>query len=381
MTPRQKKRLGFAAGATLILVTSAFFVLRPAELAVIKPVRQDVVEVVVASGTLRAVRQSMVGAESSGVVESLEVSEGDRVHQGDLLGRLRLGETDARLAGGLAALRAAETTLRGEELQLEQANRDLRRARDLAARKLVPVAELDDAESAFSVQQANTDAARARLAEARAQVDQIRPEFGKREVRAPFNGVVIERMIEPGTSVSAATSWFTIAEMSATEIYVETDENNLGKLKVGQPAIAVAPACSNTPGSTTGAHNGSHPQVATPYNPWTPHRNTELLFDLIAATFPAGTVSGAPKIRAMEIIDELEPVARGLYGGALGYVDLRGNLDFCIAIRTIVIEGRSALVQAGAGIVADSDPAAEYHETRDKARALVRAIELAERGL
>ena len=247
MTPRQKKRLGFAAGAILILVTSAFFVLRPAELAVIKPVRQDVVEVVVASGTLRAVRQSMVGAESSGVVESLEVSEGDRVQQGELLGRLRLGETDARLAGGLAALRAAETTLRGEELQLEQANRDLRRARDLAARKLVPVAELDDAESAFSVQQANTDAARARLAEARAQVDQIRPEFGKREVRAPFNGVVIERMIEPGTSVSAATSWFTIAEMSATEIYVETDENNLGKLKVGQPAIAVAPAWPDQP--------------------------------------------------------------------------------------------------------------------------------------
>ena len=132
-------------------------------------------------------------------------------------------------------------------MQLEQSNRELRRARDLAARKLVPVAELDNAESAFSVQQAQTDAARARLAEARAQVDQIRPEFGKREVRAPFNGVVIERMIEPGTPVSAATSWFTIAEMSATEIYVETDENNLGKLKVGQPAIAVAPAYPDEP--------------------------------------------------------------------------------------------------------------------------------------
>jgi HlyD family secretion protein len=242
MTPRQTKRLSFAAGAILILVAIAFIVLRPAELTVIKPVSQDVVEVVVASGTLRAVRQSMVGAESSGVVESVEVAEGDRVLTGDLLGRLKLGETDARLAGALAALRAAETTLRGEELQLEQTNRELRRARDLAARKLVPVAELDNAESAFSVQQAQTDAARARLAEARAQVDQIRPEFGKREVRAPFNGVVIERMIEPGTQVSASTSWFTIAEMSATEIYVETDENNLGKLKVGQPAIAVAPA-------------------------------------------------------------------------------------------------------------------------------------------
>ncbi len=247
MTPRQKKRLSFAAGAILILAAITFVVLRPAGFQVVKPVSQDVVEVVVASGTLRAVRQSMVGAESSGVVESLEVIEGDRVHKGDLLGRLRLGETDARLAGGLAALRAAETTLRGEELQLDQTRRELRRARDLAARKLVPVAELDNAESVFSVQQAQTDAAVARLAEARAQVDQIRPEFGKREVRAPFNGVVLERMIEPGTSVSAATSWFTIAEMSATEIYVETDENNLGKLKVGQPAIAVAPAWPDQP--------------------------------------------------------------------------------------------------------------------------------------
>ncbi|MCL4792062.1 MAG: efflux RND transporter periplasmic adaptor subunit [Gammaproteobacteria bacterium] len=247
MTPRQKKRLSVAAGALLIVGAITFVVLRPAELAVIKPVNRDVVEVVVASGTLRAVRQSMVGAESSGVVESLEVTEGVRVQKGDLLGRLRLGETDARLAGGLAALRAAETTLRGEELQLDQTSRELRRARDLAARKLVPVAELDDAESAFSVQQANTDAARARLAEARAQVDQIRPEFGKREVRAPFSGVVIERMIEPGTAVSAGTAWFTIAEMSATEIYVETDENNLGKLEVGQPAIAVAPAYPDQP--------------------------------------------------------------------------------------------------------------------------------------
>lgn len=247
MTSRQKKRLGYAAGAIFIVSASAFVVLRPAELAVIKPVRQDVVEVVVASGTLRAVRQSMVGAESSGIVESLEVTEGDRVQQGQLLGRLRLGETDARLAGALAALRAAETTLRGEELQLDQSGRELRRARDLAARKLVPVAELDNAESAFSVQQANTEAARARLAEARAQVDQIRPEFGKREVRAPFSGVVIARMIEPGTPVSAGTSWFTIAEMSATEIYVETDENNLGKLKVGQAAIAVAPAYPDQP--------------------------------------------------------------------------------------------------------------------------------------
>jgi anthranilate synthase component 1 len=83
----------------------------------------------------------------------------------------------------------------------------------------------------------------------------------------------------------------------------------------------------------------------------------------------------------MEIIAALEPTRRGIYAGAVGYLDFAGNLDFCIAIRTIVIEGQRALVQAGAGIVADSDPAAEYQETRDKAQALLRAIELAERGL
>ena len=100
--------------------------------------------------------------------------------------------------------------------------------------------------------------------------------------------------------------------------------------------------------------------------------------DALVAAFPAGTLSGAPKIRAMELIDELEPARRGLYGGALGYLDLRGNLDFCIAIRTIVMEGGRATVQAGAGIVADSDPAAELAETEAKAGAMRAALRLAE---
>ncbi len=99
--------------------------------------------------------------------------------------------------------------------------------------------------------------------------------------------------------------------------------------------------------------------------------------DALAATFPAGTLSGAPKIRAMEIIDELEPVSRGLYGGALGYIDLGGNLDFCIAIRTLTMTGNRATLQAGAGIVADSDPAAEERETNVKAQALFEALKVA----
>jgi anthranilate synthase component I len=103
--------------------------------------------------------------------------------------------------------------------------------------------------------------------------------------------------------------------------------------------------------------------------------------DALVSCFPAGTVSGAPKVRAMEIIRDLERDRRGIYAGAIGYLDFAGNLDFCIAIRTIVIKGHRALAQAGAGIVADSDPAAEYEETRDKVRALLHALELAQRGL
>jgi anthranilate synthase component 1 len=103
--------------------------------------------------------------------------------------------------------------------------------------------------------------------------------------------------------------------------------------------------------------------------------------DALVACFPAGTVSGAPKVRAMEIIAELEPDRRGIYAGAVGYLDFAGNLDFCITIRTLVIAGQRAMVQAGAGIVADSNPSAEFQETQDKARALIRALELAEEGL
>ncbi len=103
-------------------------------------------------------------------------------------------------------------------------------------------------------------------------------------------------------------------------------------------------------------------------------------FDALAACLPAGTVSGAPKVRAMEIIDELEPHRRGPYAGAVGYLDFAGNMDTCIALRTLVVANGKAYVQAGAGIVADSDPASEYQETLNKARGLLRAIESAQRG-
>jgi anthranilate synthase component 1 len=108
---------------------------------------------------------------------------------------------------------------------------------------------------------------------------------------------------------------------------------------------------------------------------------SQTMYDVMKACFPAGTVSGAPKIRAMQIIEELEPTRRGPYAGAVGYFSFSGNMDTCINIRTIVIKGRQAYIQAGAGIVADSVPEREYEETCSKARAMMKAIELAEQGL
>jgi anthranilate synthase component 1 len=99
--------------------------------------------------------------------------------------------------------------------------------------------------------------------------------------------------------------------------------------------------------------------------------------DALKAAFPAGTVSGAPKVRAMQIVDELETVRRGPYAGAIGYLSYGGDLDTCLCIRTIVVRDGVAYLQAGAGIVADSDPAKEFEETQNKAAALLRAVELA----
>jgi anthranilate synthase component 1 len=103
--------------------------------------------------------------------------------------------------------------------------------------------------------------------------------------------------------------------------------------------------------------------------------------EALRASLPAGTVSGAPKVRAMQIIDELEPHRRGPYAGAVGYIDFTGNMDTCIALRTLVMQGQTAYIQAGAGIVADSVPATEYEETLSKAKGLLKAIEVAESQL
>ena len=110
-------------------------------------------------------------------------------------------------------------------------------------------------------------------------------------------------------------------------------------------------------------------------------RDGQTAFDALRAGLPAGTVSGAPKVRAMQIIDEVEPQKRGPYAGAVGYIDFTGNMDTCIALRTLVIQGNTAYIQAGGGVVYDSDPASEYEETLSKARGLLKAIEIAESQL
>jgi anthranilate synthase component 1 len=102
--------------------------------------------------------------------------------------------------------------------------------------------------------------------------------------------------------------------------------------------------------------------------------------DVLRATFPAGTLTGAPKVRAMQVIDELEPVKRGIYGGACGYLSFAGDMDVAIAIRTGIVKDNTLYVQAAAGVVADSVPELEWKETEHKARALIRAAELVEEG-
>lgn len=242
------KRRRIVTGVIVVVVV-ALIVLRgrPASLPIVEPQARDVVEVVVASGRLRAVRQSQVGAEAAGVVETLRVREGDKVKRAELLGALRQGEVPARFMQSQAAEEAASRTLEAEEAALQRATQDLARTRELASTRLISASDAERAESELRVQQARTAAARARLREARAEIERVRPEFGRREVRAPFDGVIVQRLVEPGTSVGSSTTWFTVAEMGSVELYVETDENNVGKLALQQPALAVAPAYPDRP--------------------------------------------------------------------------------------------------------------------------------------
>ena len=242
-----RNRIAWLLAIVAVIGGLVWLVRRPAPAVVTEPIRRDIVELVVASGKLQAVRETQVGAESSGIVESLAVNEGAIVRKGDLLGRLTAGDTAPRLAAARASLDVADKNARAEQAALDKARQELARYQVLAERKQVSTAELERAEADARVQAARTEAAQAKAREAAAEVEQVGPEFGRREVRAPFNGVITDRLVEPGTPVSAAQGWFRISEMAATEIQVETDENNLGKLKVGQPVVAFVPAYPDRP--------------------------------------------------------------------------------------------------------------------------------------
>ncbi|MEO8444504.1 MAG: efflux RND transporter periplasmic adaptor subunit [Gammaproteobacteria bacterium] len=242
-----RTRVAWVAGILIVVGGLFWLARRPGQVVVTEPVRRDIVELVVASGKLQAVRETQVGAESSGIVESLAVNEGAIVRKGDLLGKLTAGETGARLASARAALDVADKNLRAEEAARDKARQDLARLQVLAEKKQVSKAELERAAADARVQAARTEAARAKRREAAAEVERVGPEFGRREVRAPFNGVITDRLVEPGTPVSAAQGWFRLSEMAATEIEVETDENNLGRLRVGQPVVAFVPAYPDRP--------------------------------------------------------------------------------------------------------------------------------------
>lgn len=241
------KTATWIVGALALLLALSWFMRRPREAMVTTPQVRDVVELVVASGTVNAIRRTAVGSESAGTVARLEVDEGDRVTAGQLLGRLTAGETDARLAQARAALDAADKNLNAEQATFSKIEQEIARLRPLAESGQVSRAELDRQIADGRIQEARVAAARAELLQARAEVNRVAPEYDRREVRAPFDGLVTRRLVDPGTPVTAAQTWFEISELGDSEIEVETDENNLGKLRAGQTAIAVSPAYPEAP--------------------------------------------------------------------------------------------------------------------------------------
>ncbi len=273
---------GLAALGAITALAAAGWELwaRATPVSVTRAERRQVVEIVVASGRLRAVRQSEIGAEVAGTVERVLVEDGDPVSGGqpvavlrheDLLERVehaRLAVETARRevlrvrAGAMQEdVRRARAEVTRAESARVLAERDLERARLLHARELIARAELDRAESAVATSRAaeqvaseslqaltslprpeDVQVAEARVREAEGGLRVAERDMARRTIRAPFAGLVVNRKAEPGQSVVVGQALFTVADMGRTELRVETDENNLAKLDPGQPATAVAPA-------------------------------------------------------------------------------------------------------------------------------------------
>lgn len=286
MSLPQRRVIKICIASLLVMAVWGLIALRPAPtVPVVRPEIRDVVELVIASGTLRAVRQSEVGTEISGTVAAVKVDEGDIVAVGDVLVTLASDDVVQQLETARRVLATSEAELeqvkRGpqeEEIRKARAEvaraaatrsrtlRDYQRALGLNRQGLLSAADRDAAEAAAREAQASEQAAtqalevllnqprsedvavaEARVEEARAAIKQIERDLEKRTLRAPLPGLVVRRSVEPGVGVTPGTSLITIADMRHTEIIVETDENNLARLAVGQKALAVSPAYRDMP--------------------------------------------------------------------------------------------------------------------------------------
>lgn len=220
---------------------------QPVTAAVIKPQRKEVVELVIASGRLRAVRQAEVGPEVSGLVEEVLVWEGDHVTNGQPLVTLRVADLLQQIKQVRSAMEATHEELGRAQVSFRDAETNYTRAQTLFDQKISSTAELDAARTARDTARAIELGAAAHQRESEALMRVTEEQLAKRRIAAPFAGVILKRQVEPGASVTAGEAMLTLAEMSQTEIYVETDENNLGKLRVGQPAQIIAPAFLERP--------------------------------------------------------------------------------------------------------------------------------------
>ena len=244
---RRSRRWIWISVLVVILSVGVVRISRPDSAEVIAPVVQDVVYLVVVSGRLRAVREAAVGVEVSGMVEEALAREGDLVTSGQPLLRVGLIDFEAQRQQALARRDTRAADVQAAALSAEQAGKDLRRAQELSRAGVNSPAELEAASSLAARLDAAETAARARLAEDDSTVRLLDRQLEKRIVRAPFAGVIIRRSVEPGQSVGPGAALYLLAEMTETEVYAETDENNVGRLKTGQPATIIAPAFRDQP--------------------------------------------------------------------------------------------------------------------------------------
>lgn len=235
--------LGVAAAAAV----ATLLLLRRPVAVVVSPAAREVVDLVVVSGRLRAVREAAVGVEIAGTVEEALVREGDRVAAGQPLVRVGLIDYEAQRMQAAAKRETSVADATAAAVAAEQARSELKRTEKLAARGVTSESELEAARNLAARLTAAESSARARLAEDESSLHLLERQLEKRVVRAPFAGVVTRRSVEPGQSVVPGTTLYLVAEMMQTEIFAETDEVNLGRVKVGQAATVIAPAFRDRP--------------------------------------------------------------------------------------------------------------------------------------